>query len=429
MVRRSFACFLFAGVLCLSLVLVGQTLQYTVSPSAAPCLKIRPQANAASEPVVMCVPPGTMLSSTEGVPYWRKVTLADGRSGWAAKKFLVEPTGPSTPTPAPAASGGIPPDAWLEVHVVDVGQGDGIWIHTFDDGIANGRFEGKNIVIDGGPEASDEKNELRKYLESHAHHNAIVDALFVTHPHDDHYPGADGILRHFSVLAYYDPGFPKDGTSYPAFLASVPAGIEHVGKATFGTFTWGSEVQAEVLYAYDPSLSGMGSGNTLQNNASIVLRLQYGTTVFLFMGDAEGKERNGSPTVPKYVEKVLLDTVRPKLKANVLKIAHHGSETSSTIPFIEAVDPDVVVLSSGRKNFKGGGTEDRFLPDQSTLQRYCTHKASTRIYRTDQDDAAQGRTTATDADGDHIVIKTNGTQVRVEALADGMPITMTSCRT
>jgi competence protein ComEC len=384
-------------------------------------LKIRPQASSSSDHFA-CVPPGTILTSSEGVPYWRRVTLANGRNGWAAKKFLIEPNGPTTPP------GTIPANAWLEVHFVDVGQGDGIWIHTFDDGIANGRFEGKNIIIDGGPDASDANNELMRYVEDRAHHNAIIDALFVSHPHDDHYPGAEGILRHFAVRAYYDPGFPKEGSEYPAFLASVPANIKRMGRSNFGTLNWGSEVQAEVLYAYDSALTGMGSGNTLQNNSSIVLRLQYGDKVFLFMGDAEGKARDGSTTTPKYAEKVLLDTQRSKLKANVLKIAHHGSETSSTIPFIEAVDPDVVVVSSGRKNYKGGGTEDRFLPDKSTLQRYCDHKADTRIYRTDQNDAQQGRTTKTDADGDHIVIRTNGTELHAEALEAGQPITISSCR-
>jgi len=399
--------------------LTGQTVQYVVGPTAAPCLKVHKQASSSSDPLD-CLAPGASLPSDDTVPYWRRVTVPDGRVGWAAKKFLVEPTGP-------APTGPTPPNALLEVHFVDVGQGDGIWIHTFDDGIQNGKFEGKNIIIDGGPQAADNANPLRQYLESQGHHGAIVDALIVSHPHDDHYPGADGILRHFDVRAYYDPGYPKTGVSYPAFLASVPAAIRHVGRANFGTFDWGSEVQAEVLYAYDASLSDMGSGNTVENNAAIVLRVQYGSTVFLFMGDAEGKARTGSSATPKYVEKVLLDTVPGKLKATVLKIAHHGSETSSTLPFIQAVDPDIVVASSGRKNFKGSGTQDRFLPDSTTLQRYCTHKASTRIYRTDQKDAQEGRTVTNDADGDNVIVRTNGQNVTVEAFEAGQPFTVNTC--
>jgi beta-lactamase superfamily II metal-dependent hydrolase len=207
----------------------------------------------------------------------------------------------------------------------------------------------------------------------------------------------------------------------------VPTPIQRVGRANFGTFDWGSEIQAEVLYAYDASLSGMGSGNTRENNASIVLRLQYGSKVFLFMGDAEGKTRTGSANTPRYAEKVLLETAPGKLKTNVLKIAHHGSETSSAVPFIEAVDPDIVIVSSGRKNYKGSGSQDRFLPDATTLQRYCAHKPGTRIYRTDQDDAQEGRTETDDADGDNIVIRTNGQELTVEAFEAGQPFTVDSC--
>jgi beta-lactamase superfamily II metal-dependent hydrolase len=192
--------------------------------------------------------------------------------------------------------------------------------------------------------------------------------------------------------------------------------------ANLGTPDWGSEVQAEFLYAYPGDPAGLGTDNTLENNASIVLKLTYGQTSFLFMGDAEGKERDDSPTVPKYVEARLLAHPE-RLKANVLKIAHHGSETSSTLPFINAVDPDYVVVMSGRKQFQG-----HFLPDSSTLQRYCDHKASTRILRTDQDDAAEGRTASNDADSDNVVIRTNGVRIVVQAYSNGRPITIDRCK-
>jgi hypothetical protein len=86
------------------------------------------------------------------------------------------------------------------------------------------------------------------------------------------------------------------------------------------------------------------------------------------------------------------------------------------------VSPDIVVVSSGRKEFSGV-----FLPDASTLRRYCCHNPSTRIYRTDQGDAQEGRTEATAADGDHIIIRTNGTTLEVIALKSGQPFTVNSC--
>jgi beta-lactamase superfamily II metal-dependent hydrolase len=399
---------------------------FVVAPSAVPCLNLRAHPDS-DAPSVACLTPGTHVTATAAAPYWRQVTLADGRTGWAAKKFLDPDTAAT-----PAAAGALPDsNAWLEIHVVDVGQGDGIWIHTWDDGIpGNGIYEGRNIVIDGGPDASEAKNAFLHYLLDRAHEGAVIDAMIITHPHDDHYPGAEGILRHFDVREYYDSGYPKQGSRWAAFLALVDAErvggtpvIRHHGRAELGAPDWGRELSARFLWAWDGSAAGLGSGNTLENNASIVLRIDYGTQSILLMGDAEGKDRDDQPDTPRYVERWLLDSVGAAgLHATVLKVAHHGSETSSTTPFIAAVDPRIVLVSSGRKSF--GGT---YLPDRTTLARYCAHDPATRIYRTDQDDAAEGRTTQDDADGDDIVVRTNGRVTLVEAHSGGHAITPTIC--
>lgn len=385
-----------------------------VRAEAIPCLNLRASPQSTAK-VTACIAPGTRVEVLEQAPYWRKVS-AGSREGWAAKKFLdVTDTSPAVGEA----------DRWLEVHFVDVGQGDGIWIHTPDDGAANGRFEGKNIVIDGGPDASDAKNTLLAYLREFAHPDAVIDALLVSHPHDDHYPGASGIVRNFVVRSVYDPGYPKDGPKYAAFLKLVseePDVDLRLGRDSFGALNWGGEIKAEIVYSYPGTPEGLGTGNTLENNASLVLRLEYGDHTFFFMGDAEGKERHGAADDPKFVERILLDTMPNRLKATVLKIAHHGSETSSTKQFIQAVDPEIVVISSGRKNFNG-----TFLPVMSTLQRYCCHKPTTLIYRTDQDDELEGRTTATDADADHVVIRTNGKVLDVKAFSNGQPIAMDRC--
>lgn len=333
---------------------------------------------------------------------------------------------------ASAAADTIPDRAWLEIHFVDVGQGDGIWIHTWDDSIpGNGRFDGRNIVIDGGPIASDARNPFLAYLRKHAPPDATIDALILTHPHDDHYPGALGVLRHYEVCDYYDPGYPKAGAGYARFLDAARSGhcrgaatSTHVGREQFGHPDWGSELEVEFLYSWPGSPEGLGRGNTLENNASIVMKLTYGTQSFLFMGDAEGKDRADSPAEPRYAEARMLGdpAVASRLRATLLKVAHHGSESSSTLPFIDAVDPSIVIVMSGRKNFNG-----TFLPDESTLQRYCDHNPAVRIYRTDQDDEAEHRTTATDADGDDIVVRTNGKQTVVQAYSAGRPFTPPAC--
>lgn len=424
-----------SGWLLVSILLCGSPLVlgaqesagFVVRESAAPCLNVRPRPDAGA-PAFTCLTPGTTVRAVATAPFWRQIRLADGRIGWAAKKFL-EPAGAA---PEDNAATAARDDAWLEIHVVDVGQGDGIWIHTFDDNVpGNGRYEGKNIIIDGGPNGNDDKNELLRYLRAHAHEGAIVDALIITHPHNDHYPGAGGILRHFDVREFYDSGYPSTKQTWRRFLALVDAEeadggpiVKHSGREALGTPDWGSELQVRFLHAWPGPGAELGSGNTLENNASIVLRIQYGSQSILFMGDAEGKDRDDDGSIPRYVERLLLDSLGPSaLRSTVLKIAHHGSETSSTMPFIEAVDPEYVIVSSGRRPYG-----NRFLPDASTLKRYCDHRPATRIYRTDQDDEAEGRTGATDGDGDHIVIRTNGTTTTVEALSAGRPITQTTCR-
>jgi competence protein ComEC len=372
-----------------------------------------------------------LLGSRPSNDYVR-VVAAESDTGWVWRlrlRFLSPSEASlSAPTTVTAAR----QDAWLEVHFVDVGQGDGIWIRTFDDSVAgNGMYEGRNIVIDGGPDASDDKNEMLRYLDQRYGRGGVIDALIVTHPHDDHYPGAEGVLRHFEVTDYYDPGFPKEGPKYNDFLQLVGSEIAgggpirlHIGEGRFGVLDWGRELDAEFLYSYPGPGHSLGSNSTLENNASIVLKLTYRDVSFLFMGDAEGKNRNDSPSTPKYAERLLLNEFpAEKLKSTVLKIAHHGSETSSTLPFIQAVDPDILLVLSGRRKYG-----PRFLPDRSTLQRYCTHNPQIRIYRTDQNDEAQGRGTSDDQDADHIVVRTNGLTVSVEAFAEGQPMpNPTSC--
>jgi competence protein ComEC len=421
--------FLFLIVFCLGVSRSAycQDEEYRVRGTLASCLNVRSTASA-DGPSIDCLPPGTLVKVICLVPFWREVIYGNNQRGWVAKKF-IEPIenfrGPVDTT--------IPTDAFLTIHFVDVGQGDAIWLQTYDDGIdGNGIFEGYSIIIDGGPYSADDSNPLLPYIEREGHHGADIEALFVSHPHSDHFRGAETISRHFSINHYYDPGYPSHLSSYNAFLSAMKgasghsgrARQVHIGKANFGSINWGRELKVEVLYSWEGDLENvLGSGNTEVNNSSIVLRVQYGKDVFLFMGDAEGKERDDDPNEAKYVEKILLETVPDRLKATVLKIAHHGSETSSSIPFIEAVDPEIIVVQSGRLPF-----HDTFLPDHSTLQRYCAHNPQVQIYRTDEEDEHAGHSTREAVDSDHIVIQSNGRGTPlVRALQGGQPTTPHFC--
>jgi competence protein ComEC len=173
-------------------------------------------------------------------------------------------------------------------------------------------------------------------------------------------------------------------------------------------FTDCADLHLSILLS-DSDKAGLGSGNSRVNNASTVIRLEYKAFSFLFMGDLEGKDRAAAADKSGTGEKALLSQVpAAKLRATVLKVGHHGSETSSTLDLIRAVQPDVVVIESGRKAFSG-----TFLPDQSVVDRYKKERPGALIVRTDDGDEAQHLDTMNDADGDDIAILTDGDSLRV----------------
>ena len=243
---------------------------YRIVGSVSDCVNVRADAHTGAASIA-CLSANTSVTVLSSKPYWREIQFSGTNHGWIAKKYLVsDPTPPIEPVPTP-----LPNNMWMTVNFVDVGQGDAIWIHTADDDIdGNGIFEGRNIVIDGGPYSADSSNALLAYLRGSAHHFALIDALILTHPHDDHYSGVDTIVRHFEINDYYDPGMPGTA-SYQALLASFTAPsrrVNHVHRTpgNLGSLDWGHELKAQFLYSWPGSNAGLGSGNTLINNASIV---------------------------------------------------------------------------------------------------------------------------------------------------------------
>ncbi len=304
-------------------------------------------------------------------------------------------------------------DHLLQVNFVDVGQGDAIWIQTPVQTLSDGTQRSMNILIDGGPDRGS-GNQLLAYLQALGlPAGSLVDYVICTHPHTDHYKGLIDILGLYEVAVTIEPGSPKGG-QYNQFLTA--ARNESVGgqlaqfvnlRQQTITLDFGPGLDARILYSDPGDVSGLGSQNTRQNNASIVLRLEFGNVVFLLMGDAEGKKRTDSGSVLKYVEKRLIDqhgeASGGPLDADVIKVGHHGSKTSSTERFIRAVSPEIVVIQSGRKSFSG-----TYIPDQSTLDRYRVLIPNVVILRTDYLDEEEDLDAKTDADGDHIWMATDG---------------------
>jgi len=318
-------------------------------------------------------------------------------------------------------------DPYLRISFIDVGQGDAIWIKgpDGDDGTPGG-----NLIIDGGPDRQ-AKNRLLTYLRAQAYGlqpSSIIDCIVATHPHDDHYPALIDILDQYQVRTIVDSGFPKplktaagNLSGFGAFreralkeqVNKQPSRFIELRNTTDRTLPCGN-LDVDVIHADSADLKEMGSGNTRENNASTVIRLRFGAFRFLFMGDAEGKERDQPANQTRFVERLLVDRAKKDpelLRADVLKVGHHGSETGSTVDFIRAVRPELIVIMSGRKRFSG-----TFLPDRTVLDRYRRELPGVRILRTDRND--QNRNTMTDADGDDVYMYTDGETLIVSQAVD-----------
>ncbi len=234
----------------------------------------------------------------------------------------------------------IPPEnSSFTIHFINVGQADAALVQC----------DGKYMLIDGGNSA--DSNVIYSVLK-----NADVPKLELvvgTHAHEDHIGGLSGAFNYTTATKTLCPVTNYDSKAFNNFVkyASEKGGgitVPSVGD----TYNLGS-AKVEIL--------GVNS-NSETNNTSIVLKITYGKTNFLFTGDAE-----------REAEQVILNS-GVDLSATVLKVGHHGSDTSTTYPFLREVMPTYAVISVGEGNSYGHPTE-------STLSRL--RDADVKVYRTD----------------------------------------------
>jgi len=213
-----------------------------------------------------------------------------------------------------------------EIHILDVGQGDAIAVRT---------TRGRWLLLDAGRNWKGGDAGRRQVVPYVARAGGKVVAFVLSHPHADHVGGAASIIASLRPSWYYDPGYAGASDAYrQSLLAARESGTPWrrvrpldslvVDEVTV-TFLAPDSVWAESLK--DP------------NDASTVARVRVGGIAFLFTGDAEREE-----------EGWLLAHHRPLLRADVLKVAHHGSATSSTPAFLEAVRPRLALVSVGSGN-------------------------------------------------------------------------------
>jgi competence protein ComEC len=220
-------------------------------------------------------------------------------------------------------SGATANDKDLEVALLDVGQGDASLIKT--------PF-GQNIIVDGGPDNA----VIEELSNALPWWDRTIDLLVLTHPHDDHLNGQLGILERFDVKKILYSGVAFDSPAYLEWKKQInDKKIPLLLVERPQTIVLGENCRLNVLYP-DRSLIAENIKNL--NNSSIVMKLVYGENSFLFTGDAESE-----------VENVLLQN-KYDLDSQIIKLAHHGSDTSSSEKFLQAVKPAIAIVSVGVDN-------------------------------------------------------------------------------
>ena len=219
------------------------------------------------------------------------------------------------------------PDGRLHVFFLDVGQGDATFIRT---------PRGQEVLIDGGPSPTALTSALGRRMAFWDH---TIDLVVLSHPHDDHVTGLVPVLARYCVKDFLDAAQPYVTPPYSRCVELVEQ--EHISShlARAGMqLRLGESVQMEVIYPHNPLLSGTHSD---VNNNSLVLRLSMGRVTFLFPGDLEEEG-----------EAALLSAGGDP-SCTVLKVSHHGSDTSLTARFLEAADPRLAIISVGADNTFG----------------------------------------------------------------------------
>ncbi len=240
-------------------------------------------------------------------------------------------TSPPTPTP----SSGI-----LEVHFIDVGQGDAILIQTPE----------QNVLIDGG----DRGNTVVNYLNSKGVNS--LDLVIGTHPHADHLGGLINVFQTIPVKEVIDPAVVHTTKTFEDYLTVIDEKEITFTEGRAGmTRDIGGGAKMEILHPTSPSTNHL-------NDASIVARVTFGKISFLFTGDAEQSS-----------ERQMLSSGKT-LSSTILKVGHHGSRTSTTNSFLNAVKPEVGIIMCGANNRYGH-------PHGETLANLSA--AGVKIYRTD----------------------------------------------
>lgn len=229
----------------------------------------------------------------------------------------------------------------LEVIFFDVGQGDSIFIET---------PEGFQVLIDGGPDLT----ILDKLGKEMAFYDRTIDLVVLTHPDHDHIFGLLEVLKRYQIKNVLWTGVVKDTAEWKEWQRLIKEeGAEIIIAQAGQRIIYSSDIFFNILFPFE-NLEGQEVEDS--NNASVVLKLVFRDKAFLFTGDISQK-----------IEEQLTD-----LNADILKVAHHGSKVSTGLEFLQAVSPEIAIISVGENQWGHPAQETLKNLEQSGIKVLIT---------------------------------------------------------
>ena len=240
----------------------------------------------------------------------------------------------------------------LRVRFISVESGDSVWVTTPN---------GNRMLIDAGLDANEVADHIAGLV---GPFNNTIDLLVLTHPDADHVGGMPEVIRRFDIGAILHTGETTQSLAFNRWKSAISGSENQALLEPGSVIGLDAGVFVEVVSAGCPS--GIGTCDDL-NNASAVLRIVYDQVSVLLTGDIEAK-----------AERRLVRERLP-IQSTVLKVPHHGSTTSSTVEFLDAVAPQVAIFTVGY-----GSQSDRFgHPDPEVYRRVAKYVSAPRAFRTD----------------------------------------------
>ncbi|WP_346966607.1 ComEC/Rec2 family competence protein [Clostridium perfringens] len=239
----------------------------------------------------------------------------------------------------------VPKDSELMISYMDVGQGDAAYI----------KVNGNDILIDAGPRSN--SKELLEQLK--AKNIDDFELVIATHPHEDHIGGMVDVFKEYEVKAFYSPKITHTTKTYENLVKAVKdEGLKTKELKGGMVIDLGEVAKFEVFTPQKSEYEEL-------NDYSPIMKLSFGDTSYLFTGDAE-----------KLAEEEALAKYKNSLDSDVIKFGHHGSSSSSSNAFIEAVSPKYGIISCAKDNKYGH-------PHRETLD--IIKKYNIKTFRTDTD--------------------------------------------